>query len=79
MLDLESTVIKVNAACPGFTATDLNNLQGTRPVQQAAREPVCLAVLDANDPNGRPTIPPAPTIVESRGLTTRAHRAYALS
>jgi NAD(P)-dependent dehydrogenase (short-subunit alcohol dehydrogenase family) len=29
-LDLESTGIKVNAACPGFTATDLNNFQGTR-------------------------------------------------
>jgi hypothetical protein len=27
--DLESTPIKVNAACPGFTATDLNNFQGT--------------------------------------------------
>ena len=27
---LESTRIKVNAAAPGFTATDLNNFQGTR-------------------------------------------------
>jgi NAD(P)-dependent dehydrogenase (short-subunit alcohol dehydrogenase family) len=25
---LESTGVKVNAACPGFTATDLNNFQG---------------------------------------------------
>ena len=39
---LESTDIKVNAACPGFTATDLNNFRGTRTVQQAAREPVRL-------------------------------------
>jgi len=29
-LDLESTRIKVNAACPGFTATDLDNFQGAR-------------------------------------------------
>jgi NAD(P)-dependent dehydrogenase (short-subunit alcohol dehydrogenase family) len=50
--DLESTRIKVNAACPGFTATDLNNFQGTRTVQQAAREPVRLALLDANGPTG---------------------------
>jgi NAD(P)-dependent dehydrogenase (short-subunit alcohol dehydrogenase family) len=51
-LELESTRIKVNAACPGFTATDLNNFQGTRTVQQAAREPVRLALLDANGPTG---------------------------
>ena len=50
--DLESTGIKVNAACPGFTATDLNNFEGTRTVQQAAREPVRLALLDANGPTG---------------------------
>ncbi|HEV3215560.1 MAG TPA: SDR family NAD(P)-dependent oxidoreductase [Vicinamibacterales bacterium] len=49
---LESTGIRVNAACPGFTATDLNNFQGTRTVQQAAREPVRLALLDANGPTG---------------------------
>jgi NAD(P)-dependent dehydrogenase (short-subunit alcohol dehydrogenase family) len=51
-LDLESTRIKVNAACPGFTATDISNFQGTRTVQQAAREPVRLALLDENGPTG---------------------------
>jgi NAD(P)-dependent dehydrogenase (short-subunit alcohol dehydrogenase family) len=51
-LELESTRIKVNAACPGFTATDLNNFEGTRTVEQAAREPVRLALLDANGPTG---------------------------
>jgi NAD(P)-dependent dehydrogenase (short-subunit alcohol dehydrogenase family) len=51
-IELEPTRIKVNAACPGFTATDLNNFQGTRTVQQAAREPVRLALLDANGPTG---------------------------
>jgi NAD(P)-dependent dehydrogenase (short-subunit alcohol dehydrogenase family) len=50
--DLEAAGIKVNAACPGFTATDLNNFEGTRTVQQAAREPVRLALLDANGPTG---------------------------
>lgn len=50
--DLESTDIKVNAACPGFTATGLNNFEGTRTVEQAAREPVRLALLDTNGPTG---------------------------
>jgi NAD(P)-dependent dehydrogenase (short-subunit alcohol dehydrogenase family) len=49
---LESTGIKVNAACPGFTATDLNNFRGTRTVQQAAREPVRLAILGPDGPTG---------------------------
>lgn len=51
-LDLESTGIKVNAACPGFTSTDLNNFEGTRRVEQAAREPVRLALVDASGPTG---------------------------
>ena len=49
---LESTRIKVNAACPGFTATDLNNFQGTRTVEEAAREPVRLALLGPDGPTG---------------------------
>ena len=51
-IELESTGIKVNAACPGFTATDLNNFQGTRTVQQAAREPARLALLGPDGPTG---------------------------
>jgi NAD(P)-dependent dehydrogenase (short-subunit alcohol dehydrogenase family) len=51
-IDLESTNIKVNAVDPGFTATALNNFQGTRTVEQAAREPVRLALLDVNGPTG---------------------------
>ena len=50
--ELETTRIKVNAACPGFTATDLNNFQGTRTVQEGAREPVRLALLDVDGPTG---------------------------
>ena len=51
-LDFESTRIKGNAACPGFSATYLDNFQGTRTVHQPAREPVCLALLDENGPTG---------------------------
>jgi len=51
-LELEQTHIKVNAAAPGFTATDLNNFEGTRTVQQAAREPVRLALLGPDGPTG---------------------------
>jgi NAD(P)-dependent dehydrogenase (short-subunit alcohol dehydrogenase family) len=50
--ELESAGIKVNAACPGFTATDLNGFRGTRTVEQAAHEPVRLALIDANSPTG---------------------------
>jgi len=51
-IELESTRIKVNAACPGFTKTALNNFEGTRSVEQAAREPVRLALLDEHGPTG---------------------------
>jgi NAD(P)-dependent dehydrogenase (short-subunit alcohol dehydrogenase family) len=51
-IELESTGIKVNAACPGYTKTNLNNFQGTRTLEQGAREPVRLALLDANGPTG---------------------------
>jgi hypothetical protein len=40
------------AACPGYTATDLNKFRVTRTVEQGAREPVRLALLDANGPTG---------------------------
>ena len=51
-IELESTAIKVNAACPGFTATDLNHFRGTRTIQQGAREAVRLALIGADGPNG---------------------------
>lgn len=51
-IELENTNIKVNAACPGYTATALNNFSGYRTVEQAAREPVRLALLDENGPTG---------------------------
>ena len=51
-LELEATPIKVNAACPGYTATDLNGFQGTRTVEEGAREPVRLALLGPDGPTG---------------------------
>ncbi len=50
--ELEATRIKVNLACPGFTATDLNQFHGTRTVAEGAREPVRLALLDETGPTG---------------------------
>jgi NAD(P)-dependent dehydrogenase (short-subunit alcohol dehydrogenase family) len=50
--DLEAAGIKVNAACPGFTGTDLNFFRGTRTVQQGAREPVRLALIGPDGPTG---------------------------
>jgi len=51
-LALESTNIKVNAACPGFTSTALNNFNGTRSVEEGAREPVRLALIGPEGPTG---------------------------
>ncbi len=51
-IELESTDIKVNAACPGFTATDLNHFRGTRTVEQGARRAVRLALIGADGPTG---------------------------
>jgi NAD(P)-dependent dehydrogenase (short-subunit alcohol dehydrogenase family) len=42
--------VKVNAAAPGYTATDLNGHRGRRTVQQAAEIIMRLATLDADGP-----------------------------
>lgn len=51
-LALEGTHIKVNAACPGFTSTALNNFNGTRSLVEGAREPVLLALIGDDGPTG---------------------------
>ncbi|MXO67200.1 SDR family NAD(P)-dependent oxidoreductase [Altericroceibacterium endophyticum] len=51
-LALEDTNIKVNAACPGFTSTALNNFNGTRSLEEGAREPVRLALIGKDGPTG---------------------------
>ncbi|WP_136616518.1 MULTISPECIES: SDR family oxidoreductase [Mesorhizobium] len=43
--------IKINAAAPGYTATDLNGFRGHRTVQQAAEIVIRLATLEADGPN----------------------------
>ena len=50
--ELKDTPIKVNAADPGFTATDLNQHRGPRTVQQGAIAAVRLATLPADGPTG---------------------------
>ena len=50
--ELRETAIKVNAADPGFTATDLNQHRGHRTVEQAAVIAVRLATLGADGPTG---------------------------
>ena len=51
-IELEGTPVKVNAACPGFVATDLNLFNGTGSVEDGAREPVRLALLGPDGPTG---------------------------
>lgn len=50
--ELKETAIKVNAADPGFTATDLNQHRGTRTVAQGATAAVRLSTLPADGPTG---------------------------
>ncbi len=50
--ELRSTPIKVNAADPGYCATDLNGHQGHRSAQQGAAASVRLATLDDDGPSG---------------------------
>ena len=50
--ELKDTAIKVNAADPGYTMTDLNDNQGTRSVEQGATAAVRLATLPADGPTG---------------------------
>lgn len=51
-IELESTGIKVNAASPGFTKTNLNDHAGTETVEEGAREAVRLALLGPDGPTG---------------------------
>ena len=49
---LKDLGIKVNAADPGFTATDMNRHRGTRTVEDAASTPVRLALLTDDGATG---------------------------
>ena len=50
--ELRDTPIKVNAANPGYTATDLNGNSGFRSAAEGAEVSVQLATLDAAGPSG---------------------------
>ncbi|MGF2038574.1 MAG: SDR family oxidoreductase [Nostoc sp. CmiVER01] len=50
--ELKDTPIKINAADPGFTATDINQNQGYRTVEQGAIAAVRLATLPDDGSNG---------------------------
>jgi NAD(P)-dependent dehydrogenase (short-subunit alcohol dehydrogenase family) len=50
--ELRDTPIKVNAADPGYVATDLNQHRGPRTVAQGATAAVRLATLPADGPTG---------------------------
>ena len=50
--ELEGTGILINAACPGYTATDLNAFQGVRTPEQGAAIAIRLATLPDDGPTG---------------------------
>ncbi|MBR9766508.1 MAG: SDR family NAD(P)-dependent oxidoreductase [Rhodobacteraceae bacterium] len=58
-VELDESGIKVRAASPGFTATAINDFQGTDSVEVGAR-PLVLAALDADSPTGSFTGPDGP-------------------
>ncbi|MBL4674690.1 MAG: SDR family NAD(P)-dependent oxidoreductase [Mucilaginibacter sp.] len=58
-LELEKEGIKVNATSPGYTATALNNFQGTDSLEVGSREPVRVA-LETDGPTGGFTGPEGP-------------------
>lgn len=55
-IELEDANIKVNAVSPGYTATALNNFQGTDTVEEGSKEPIRVA-LDQNGTTGNFTGP----------------------
>ena len=50
--ELRDTPIKVNAANPGYTATDFNDHRGFRPAAEGAEPSVYLATLPDDGPSG---------------------------
>ncbi|OIJ95516.1 dehydrogenase [Streptomyces sp. MUSC 14] len=51
--ELHDTNILINAACPGFCATDLNGFRGVRTPEQGAAVAIRLAALPDDGPTGR--------------------------
>lgn len=57
-IELANSNIKVNAVTPSFTATALNNFEGTDTVEEGSREPIRVA-LEEDGPTGTFTGPHA--------------------
>ncbi|MNV91077.1 oxidoreductase [compost metagenome] len=55
-IELENDNITVNAVSPSYTATALNNFQGTDPVEEGSKEPIRVA-LDESGVTGQFTGP----------------------
>ena len=55
-IELEKSNIRINAVSPGYTATALNNFQGTDTVEEGSKEPVRVA-LDESGVTGQFTGP----------------------
>ncbi len=51
--EYRNTNFKINSVSPGYTATDLNQYQGTQTVEQGAKSIVKYATLDHNGPTGK--------------------------
>ncbi|MDB5281962.1 MAG: family NAD(P)-dependent oxidoreductase [Bacteroidota bacterium] len=51
--ELKETNFKVNCVCPGFTASDFNNHQGTKTVEQGATAIVKYATIDGAGATGK--------------------------
>jgi NAD(P)-dependent dehydrogenase (short-subunit alcohol dehydrogenase family) len=58
-IELEASNIKVNVVSPGFTATALNNFEGTDSIEVGSREPIRVA-LEEDGPTGAFTGPGGP-------------------
>jgi NAD(P)-dependent dehydrogenase (short-subunit alcohol dehydrogenase family) len=50
--ELKATPVKVNAVCPGYVATDLNNHSGPRTPEQGARIVIEMATIGPDGPTG---------------------------
>jgi NAD(P)-dependent dehydrogenase (short-subunit alcohol dehydrogenase family) len=50
--ELKSTAMKVNAVCPGYVATDLNNNSGPRTPEQGAQIAIEMATIGEDGPTG---------------------------
>jgi NAD(P)-dependent dehydrogenase (short-subunit alcohol dehydrogenase family) len=51
--ELRDTKIKVNSVNPGYTATDLNNNQGTQTIEEGSAETIRAALIGDDGPTGQ--------------------------